>query len=973
MLFRRNSRIVHFRDSGWYPFISILLVILLLPSCNPSLEAEFQLSLANRTARLTLFGAVLDANSGRSLSNASINVFCNDKLVSAVHTDLSGSYNLSCAVEAPSFITIIAWLDYESTSGVDYIPSIYSFTIKEYLSHRVVRVDFKLHRSASIIFSGKVLHLNFTSPAHTVSFKVVDEKLEPFTFNGSVNTYGAFMKPQLKQLFKQLGLNESIVIVPAETPFNIEVRAYFKIEHLFSRKFKLSEIRFQVFPKHTTLRWGEAVRISLTKISLEHAIEYINELINRVSLEIDDFERANLYVEGLKIDVNRASMLLNDSIKLLSHGKYIISFNYLKRAKIILEDVIGFLNWIESEAVKSSIFLSAFSSISSIILSSLLIESFHLKLLLAVLFSHVIYLVLMAFYPLFMKVGLLQTYPPLISMLTLLLALSKVILNANSTANLSDLFSLAKRNLRRRKFRTMLLTTSVLIFTAAIIAFTSYTIEREIRLSEWDYAFNITGLGFENYEYKHAPIDLSILEALNLTGKVLGVTFRAEDIPRSRAAGCLMPARSDASGFWPVTNLISFSSPMDPVAKIFEQYLVSGYLPIGDDEVAVDLEVAKALNASIGDVVKLNYNGKLVNLTIAGIFNGKHLIGLSEVTGRPLLPYCVIAIVKGEGVTAELHVKYSAVHPSSIAIISWNIAETLNLKPTRAFIYMNCSLSELMRYAELIVLMRRDYVASAIYGGRACTFRFENVAKIRGLETLFLVLLVLMNSIISSINLIYERRRDVEILSAVGVAPSIMLGLFALEAVIIGLIGGILGFITGLGFYKILILNPVDLKPKISFTWTIASSFIGAVSVLIGALPILASNLLVIPSRKFRFEADEKPTALSHDWIFLLPVELRIDEAEMFINFMAGNIEECFRKTAYRAKVVSLKNNRLIFIYDTGFGALADHGRGIIELKIEDSKCTALLKVRVYSADPEKCAHEIARIVRFMALIFRAT
>ena len=60
------------------------------------------------------------------------------------------------------------------------------------------------------------------------------------------------------------------------------------------------------------------------------------------------------------------------------------------------------------------------------------------------------------------------------------------------------------------------------------------------------------------------------------------------------------------------------------------------------------------------------------------------------------------------------------------------------------------------------------------------------------------------------LNAVYERRREMEVMSVIGLNPVHLAFLFIAETIVIAMVAGGLGYLFGLGFYRImsLFVNP---------------------------------------------------------------------------------------------------------------------------------------------------------------------
>ena len=72
--------------------------------------------------------------------------------------------------------------------------------------------------------------------------------------------------------------------------------------------------------------------------------------------------------------------------------------------------------------------------------------------------------------------------------------------------------------------------------------------------------------------------------------------------------------------------------------------------------------------------------------------------------------------------------------------------------------------------------------------------------------------IVVLNVVVTMLNSLFERRREINILSSVGLNPAEIASIFAAEASIMGFIAGGLGYLLGLSFYRLMPLLGLTLE-----------------------------------------------------------------------------------------------------------------------------------------------------------------
>ena len=158
----------------------------------------------------------------------------------------------------------------------------------------------------------------------------------------------------------------------------------------------------------------------------------------------------------------------------------------------------------------------------------------------------------------------------------------------------------------------------------------------------------------------------------------------------------------------------------------------------------------------------------------------------------------------------------------------------------------------------------------------------------RGLSVLIPWVIVILNVVITMLNSIYEYRREITTLSAVGLNPSDIMGLFVAEAAVIGVVGGGVGYLLGIGNYKLMSMLSivVEVRPKVSALWSLASVLVSVSAVLVGAFVALRSSVVTTPSMLRRWRLGEAPQ-IGKPWVFSIPFRLREEELDSLFDYVA--------------------------------------------------------------------------------------
>jgi len=155
-----------------------------------------------------------------------------------------------------------------------------------------------------------------------------------------------------------------------------------------------------------------------------------------------------------------------------------------------------------------------------------------------------------------------------------------------------------------------------------------------------------------------------------------------------------------------------------------------------------------------------------------------------------------------------------------------------------------------------------------------------------------LIVLVTLNIMASIFASVRERRSEIASLSSIGLNPTHIAALFMAEAMVLGFVGGGLGYLLGLFGYRVAaspLFGTLTVREKVSAEWSLISLLLsGFTAVLASVIPAMKASTIVTPSllRRWHISADIQPREAGQPWVIDLPVKLRRRELEPFIGFI---------------------------------------------------------------------------------------
>ena len=186
-------------------------------------------------------------------------------------------------------------------------------------------------------------------------------------------------------------------------------------------------------------------------------------------------------------------------------------------------------------------------------------------------------------------------------------------------------------------------------------------------------------------------------------------------------------------------------------------------------------------------------------------------------------------------------------------------------------------------------------------------YHISSYVEFKGvLEPLIPMIMVILNISMVMINSAYEREKEIRVLSTVGLNPTHIGLTFVAEATVIGMVGGSLGYLAGLGFYRTIVLFGHDLmvREKLEWWWSALGFALAIlVSVLSAMRPAAMAVSAYTPSKIKKIKRPEEEERKRREAIFRvyqarelsMPIKVLINEVEFFV----GHVLSCLSDLRY--------------------------------------------------------------------------
>lgn len=458
-------------------------------------------------------------------------------------------------------------------------------------------------------------------------------------------------------------------------------------------------------------------------------------------------------------------------------------------------------------------------------------------------------------------------------------------------------FSYAPRNMRRRKTRTILVLSTVLTVTFALIAFTSVLPTLEVKFAHLpELPATYQGVLFKA-EMTQTPdniLEPSIIGAIKAAAPNVTIATRVWCYPQLVGTEQVYQIIKSSSGSARIRAVLGLSpNELDIYMKA-----IRGRWIIESDKYVCLLsnQLAKRLNVDIGDNVQY---GDLT-LKVIGTYNEEQFNLIKDLDNyaiTPANPNMVSALAAGRPIEGEQQVvplswEEIIVVPNklaydlggylaSVAVISDNDEVIKQISNTFAL-----TIQGIRMYMSLD---GKVYVPSPVGWFGTQGFGFILAPLIIGCFTLF-------NTIITGVK---ERAREIFVYSSVGLSPKGVTLIFFAESLVYALTAGTLGYLLGIAANVIFVRSgylPENFISNTSSLATMITIFISIISILLATLyPAFTASKMITPSLERKWKIPTKPRG--DEWTVPLPFQMDTQEEVyglmMYINeyFSAYTVE----------------------------------------------------------------------------------
>ena len=889
----------------------------------------------------SIYGRVLDASTGLPIPNATIviwdlNTLQKPKLGAGIYrTNDKGEYNASGSYLKPDHsYRVYAYRGNFTKRMLDYVPALQKLRLG--LTTSEANASFYLVPGGLVTLEGSVYLVQSSSPGGGRLFINVANKGDlNLIFNASyISDYGDYADSWF------LGLGREVVPVPADVPVILEARIWFFSREQSSVMKEMFQIRDGQLPFQ--IAQGGLKSSGLSEYSLRGGIDAVDTKLLDVSSEIDQaqgigflvFEERRSLAQGRQEVVSAQTMLITAQ----NDEDYLEVWSILRNTWIALDFIsLGLVN-MRLVSMANSLYLPAIMAVFSAVLAFFFFENERKKIVSSVAI-YVVFLILLYFLYPGAHIVIDENFPIFLGTATvsflgvsvLVFAVPRVWKELDvegevpTRSAISIVFSMAKRQIRRRKIRGFFTILSIIILVLAFTSLTSFG--------------TVFGIVSERLEVTAPSDGILVKRVINQTSllfsplgsddpsvlkKVMNIgtlALRLQNMPSSNPIGQLMnPIDEDKVFLFGMLGIVPANeSSYTHLEEIIEEgsYL-SEASPSG---ILIGANLARKVGLEANDNVTLEIlgvSGIPSDFVVTGVFNDDGYDSLTDLDGELFGPPRLLS----DGTVR-------ACNSTEVVIMNWrtlkNLQEMANaLQPEGApqFAVLseivfkpdeNVDVDSITR--SLIFVF--DYTVFLSSNEAITHYYIGSYIEFKGAaELLIPLVMVTLNVGTVMLNSVYERRKEIRTLSMLGLNPTFIGLIFLAEAIITGMVGGSLGYLFGLGFYRITVLFGQELmvREKLEWWWSAIGFAIALLASVLSAIrPAALAVSTYTPSKIKKLKLSEEEAKVRREGIFRvyqarelsMPIKVNIYEKDFFILFFLDSLDEL--RTGYIERIENVE------------------------------------------------------------------
>lgn len=915
-------------------FLLAIACSLTIVSASPSWQLTGAIEQATPSPRILV--KVYDAFSGAPIENATVilwnlNIPEKPRVGAGIYfTNKDGFCLISGEYLRPGYIyRLYAYKGNFEENFVEYVPAKYEKDI--YMGKESINLTLALVPGASIILEEAVYIVQSSTPEERyVAVKVIPEAPTPSSL---IMEYGA--SPDIFYL----GLSRKVVIVPANIPFKLEAEVFYFSKESVSIEKEIFYMDNNSMP--FVLPQSSIISLKVPAYSLRRSLDYIRSVWLKTSSLIDEAQKVGFTVFSERQILMSASGKISEAESLLFKASKKEDF---EGVWLLLRKVLGELNYILAiismkyfAGKTNAVYLSWMMAIFSVVIGSFFFENNKRKIALSIasylLLTYILYLVHPGAHVIIgenIRLFMQSAVTSLLVILAIVFGVPRVWKERSIEGEvswrsaLSIIFSMSKRQIRRKRLRSFLTMLSICIFILAFTSLTSFGTVYEIVSDKVNASPPSNGILIKRLNTSSGifmPLGLGDIDILPKIVPALNVTVRLKNMPKyDSIVRIVNPKTNDA---WLIYGVIAVQPAIEKLYTKLHETVIDGlYLSSeGCNEILIDKNVAEKLNVKVGSNVTLEIIGVGVTFSaiVRGLFDGEKYTALVDLNGEPLSPLRYLkdgSIRKCNGSEVIVTNLSTAMKIQELIDLRYITRAPRFLVPSE-IVFRPSKEQNIEDVARTIILFF-NYDVFVAEDGRITYYHIGSYFEVKGLVELMIPLvMVILNVSMVMINSIYERREEIKVLSMIGLNPTHIALTFLAEAVVMGMVSGSVGYVFGLGFYRIttFLSQSMIVREKLEWWWSALGFTLAIVLSIIASIrPAAMAIRVYTPSKIKKLKISEAERKKRKEEIFKvyqareisMPVKLLPAEKTFFINYFLTSLKEISTSLIERTENIEL-------------------------------------------------------------------
>ena len=898
----------------------------------------FQIAASAGETQPAIYGKVTDAETGLPIQGATVLIWdltTNSKGI--YYTNETGYYYASGPlIRRGDIYKIFIYKGNLTKLRVEYIPVVYSFKFS--LGDISRNVSTSLLPGAMVILEGKFYTIHASSVSGRLFIEVVDPESgsPPQLGINYISEYGSSAGAYL------LGVSRNVVIIPADIPVILTLETWiFVREYTLTSMFLYQTLSFrrEYFTldhggKPFTLGKASKVIVNLSEYSLRHGVRVVNNKIEEVSSLLNEMRSIGFVVFEEKRSLGTVKLKVLEAERYLEKGNYTECWKILRDAFTRANLILLNLRNMRLVGMTNAVYMPAVLAIFSVILAFFFFEENRRKLISSIIIYVIFLLTFRWIYP---GAPLIIKENPYLFLESTVISIAATLAAAfgiprvwkerqvegevSLKSALAIIFSMGKRQIRRKKLRGFFTITSTTILVLAFTSLTSFgtvfgVVSDTINVTPPSDGILVKRL-FNRTTILSSPLPMDDLSSISEMFALEDLAPRLENIPSLNPVARLINPRT--GGALPIYGIEGIDPHKEPTFTHIDELIVKGGFLSGDGgEMLITSSIASLLGVDVNQTVTLyipGVSGLYSNFTVKGILDSGGYEGLTDLDGQPFGPLRVLK----DG-------SLRTCNSTEVVILNWRKARELQervnyilgegapkLAVLHEIVFRPTDMANIKDIVwSLILSFDYDVFVSS---NRGITYYYiGSYYEAKGAAELLIPLVMVgLNVGAVMLNAVYERRKELRVLSTIGLNPAHIAATFVAEAVIIGMVGGGLGYLFGLGFYRIMTLfgQSLMVREKLEWWWSAVSFSIAIVaSILSSVRPAMLAVRLYTPSMVRKIKLPEKERRVRRKVIFKayqarelsMPVKVQMNEMPFFSGYIINGLKELTLGTVERVE-----------------------------------------------------------------------